>query len=211
MFEPDPIGEGKEPSPLGRAERITLLVFALVVGGGMAAELLFPLEPARLSVVVIVLLWGPLLVLHEGGHAVVAAALGWRVEGIVLGFGRLRRRFVVRGVPVELRSVPLEGFTLTAPARDEASRGAHALVYLGGPGIELLLAGLLLAAVGPEAMFSRPEWGGLWGVQCLALAATLGAVLNLIPHSTLRGEREIPNDGLGILVSLLGDRSKRQP
>jgi hypothetical protein len=39
-------------------------------------------------------------------------------------------------------------------------------------------------------------------LQSLALASVVGGVMNLIPHSTVSRDGEIPNDGLGILLSL---------
>ena len=42
----------------------------------------------RLSVILVLLFWIPMLVLHELGHAIAAHLLGWRVKEIVIGFGR---------------------------------------------------------------------------------------------------------------------------
>ena len=40
--------------------------------------------------------------------------------------------------------------------------------------------------------------------QALAYAALVGAVINLIPTATITHEGETPNDGMGIIWSLLG-------
>ena len=66
----------------------------------------------QLSALLIVVFWIPLLVLHESGHALMAAALGWHVGQIVIGMGRTVKEFRVGTALVEIRLVPVEGFVV---------------------------------------------------------------------------------------------------
>ncbi len=51
----------------------------------------------KLSVPFFLLSWVVLLLLHEGGHALMAWILGWRVERICIGAGRVRHQRRLRG------------------------------------------------------------------------------------------------------------------
>ena len=148
------------------------------------------------------LAWPPLLVLHELGHAVVAHALGWRVYSIVIGFGRTLLRFRYRHVDMEIRLIPLEGFVRTAPRDLVRPQLKSALIYFAGPGVELVLALLILLIVGPAQFFIATNQPGMIATQSLVLAAVLGAVLNLLPHSTETASGSAVSDGLGIFLSL---------
>ena len=54
-----------------------------------------------------------------------------------------------------------------------------------------------------QKLLSHSEEYSIIGWQSLALAATVGGVLNLIPHAVQTSSgRMIPNDGLGIILSL---------
>jgi hypothetical protein len=76
-----------------------------------------------------------------------------------------------------------------------------ALIYAAGPGIELLIAGMLTLLIGPGRMLTQTDPLGILGVQAFASAALVGAVLNLIPMSVESGGHRVPNDGLGILLA----------
>jgi len=198
MYEP-PRDPDAEP---GAGDRRILVGFSLFLAFAFAMEIADGDDLAKLSIPLMLGFWPLLLVLHEAGHALAARALGWRVERVVIGFGARWRVLRIAGVSVELRRLPVEGFVETVPVDGIARPLPHALIYFAGPGIELLLAGALLAAFGPERFLSVGSQIGLLAWQSLALAAALGGVLNLVPHSTLDGDREIPNDGLGILLAL---------
>ncbi len=184
------------------SERVIVAVFSLFIGGAFAAEILSSYDPVKLSILFMLAFWVPLVALHELGHAIVAGRLGWRVRRLVVGFGPVVARFRVRGVSVELRALPIEGFVRCAPKTLDNVRIRSAAIYLAGPGIELLFAGLIGLVVGTRVLLSPSQDVSVIALQSLALAAVMGGVLNLIPHSSFSAEGEIPNDGLGILLSL---------
>ena len=195
MFDP----RSEEPIK-GRERWIALGLFALIAGA-FAADFATRFEPAKLSIPFMLLAWAPLLVLHEAAHAWVARRVGWRIHGIVIGFGRPVARRTLAGVPVEIRMLPLEGFVLCSPRELEGVRWKSVAIYAAGPGIELLLALAMLAALGPE-LLARSESVGVIALQSVALASVLGGILNLMPHSTVGPGGELPSDGFGIWLSL---------
>ncbi len=188
--------------PVPPGERVSYVLFLMLILGLFAAEVIHNFAPGKLSALFFVLFWLPLIAWHELGHALMAALLGWRVSRVVIGVGRLLASFSVAGVPVEVRLLALEGFVRCGPADGRFNRWKSALVYFAGPGIELALATALLAVVGPDVLFHRGDDLGLIALQSLALTATTGAVLNLVPHGIRTPQGLLPNDGLGIVLSL---------
>jgi membrane-associated protease RseP (regulator of RpoE activity) len=198
MYSPGPMR-----GPLNRQESWTYAIFLLVILGLFAAEVLTNYSPVKLSVLLFVLFWIPLLALHETAHAVMAAILGWQVEQVVIGMGRTVKSFRVGNAMVEWKLLPLEGFARSVPLNLRFPGLKHALIYAAGPGIELLLAAGILWLVGPHQLFSSSKEYSVIAWQSLALAATVGGVLNLIPHAAqMSSGMMIPNDGLGIILSL---------
>jgi hypothetical protein len=183
--------------PLTRGERLGAAFVSLFILGLFAAELLREPSVRKLSVVFIALSWGPLLVIHELGHAVCARLVGFRVHEIVLGFGPELARFRALGARVTLRLIPVEGYVLPSPTRVEGARAASALVYFAGPAAELLAAGLVTLWIGGDTMFGTSDQVGVIAAQSFGVAALLGAGMNLIPHAAA-GQA---SDGLGILLS----------
>ena len=195
--------------PLSGGEFLTGLVVGIILLGLFGAEIFYNYEPAKLSVLFILLFWGPLVLFHELGHAIMARILGLKVSAIVVGFGRPLLSFRWSGTDILLRALPVEGFTLTESSRGTNSRYKNALVYFAGPGVELLLAILILQGSG-WGFYSGAETSiSLIALRSLAGAALIGAVINLIPQGALRFNRQgeatlFPNDGLGIYYSLAG-------
>lgn len=196
----DPTG-GRGRGPRTRGEWWFSVGFVLVLVGLLAAELLHEFEPVKLSALLVVLFWAPLLVAHEAGHALAAALLGWRVRRVVLGMGRPLGGFRVGSVPVEVRLVPVEGFVEAAPVAGRARRLAAALIYFAGPAADLLAGAAAVLALERPSPLGGP---GRLAWQCLAIAAFAQAFFNLVPHAVFTPRGPIANDGLGILRSLFG-------
>ncbi len=192
--------------PVSPGER--MIVFAL--GFGLLALLGLDLargfSASKLSVLFVLAFWGPLLVLHELGHALAAHLLGWRVTEIVIGFGRELRRFRVGETRVRVRAVPVEGYVLLHPTSTVHARWQQALIYFAGPFTELLLLGVLAPLLdfsmpGPQASVGRVA------LESLGLTAALGALCTLFPYRS-QGN---PSDGLGIVMSFIAsEESFRQ-
>ena len=152
MYSPGPMR-----GPMNRQERWAHAIFLLVILGLFAGEVCTNYAPIKLSVLLFVLFWIPLLVVHEAAHAVMTAVVGWRVERVVIGMGRSVTSFRVGGAVVELKLLPLEGFARSVPIDLRFPGFKHALIYLAGPGIELVLAGVILWMVGPQRLFSHSD------------------------------------------------------
>jgi hypothetical protein len=189
--------------PSTRSEWLISAVVAIVLLGLLAAEVADNYTPAKLSALLVVLFWVPLLVLHEGGHALAAYLLGWYVGQVVIGMGKTIARFRVGTANVEVRIIPVEGFVGCVPTRIRFPRLESALIYFAGPGVELLLALAILLLVGPERLLSRSEEYWLIICQSLAVAATSQAILNLMPFAVRTSGRPLYSDGLGIILSFI--------
>jgi len=133
----------------------------------------------------------------------VAALVGWHVGQIVIGMGRLVGNFRLGCANVEIRLIPIEGFVICVPRNLRSPQLKSALIYFAGPGVELLLALAILLAVGPATLLARSEDYLVIFWQSLALASVTQGILNLIPHWVKMPDGICPNDGLGILRSLV--------
>jgi hypothetical protein len=172
-----------------------------VILGLFAAAVFVEFRPEKLMALFIPLFWILLLPLHEAGHAVVAGLLGWYVGHVVIGWGRPVARFRWGKTRIEIRALPVEGFVRTVPTNLSCPRLKSALIYFAGPGVELLLLGILLAAVGPSTLLTLSPSYPLLAAQSLALAILVSTFINLVPHSVVSASGPIANDGLGILSS----------
>lgn len=189
--------------PADRTETVIVYALSFIFLGGLVAELLSNYEPRKLAAVLFVLWWMPLVLWHEWGHALMARLLGWRVGHTVIGFGKVVYRGQLLGAPLEIRRFPIEGFVQIAPLSTTGARWKHALIYFAGPGIELLLFIVIVLALGGADFFVIEEDYFKLALQSLAYAALVGAVMNLIPLGIVTHEGETPNDGMGIIRSLL--------
>lgn len=203
MFDPSPEQKPQTPNE-------QLLVGLIIT---LAASLLFlefaqDFQPAKLSFFFFIFFWFPLLVLHEAAHAAMATLLGWSVDKVVIGIGRPLRSFQVGSIAVEWRLLPLEGFTRCCPTNLELPRVKNALIYVAGPGSELILAAFILMAVGPNTLLHHSENIGMIALQTFVATSCCSGIMNLIPFSIRTPQRTIVNDGLGIILALITPRQK---
>lgn len=196
MYGPDP---GRKP--LTPFEWWFSALFLAAMFAAFGAIIIVDYDPAKLVPFFFVVWWLVLLPLHEAGHAVVAHLCGWYVGQVVIGMGRPLRRFTIGSATVEIRAFPVEGFCRTVPRNLHWPRLKNALIYFAGPGVELLLLGIVVLMVGFERMTTRSQNLGILACQGLALAVLSSAFMNLVPHYAVSGQGMIPNDGLGILQS----------
>ena len=74
MYDPSP-----QRGPANATEWWISAAFLAILIGLFAAEIYSDYTPAKLSALLFLVFYVPLLVLHECGHAVAAYVLGWRV------------------------------------------------------------------------------------------------------------------------------------
>ena len=118
--------------------------------------------PPYMAIVVAVVGLGLLIAAHEAGHLVLARLMGMRVETYSLGFGPRIAGFRRGGTDYRLSALPLggyckiAGFTPDDPAaQDVSDPGSYMnkaawrrfLVIAAGPGVNYLLAFVLIAAL----------------------------------------------------------------
>jgi hypothetical protein len=192
--------------PISRSERTIVLLLGLGLLLLLIADLAQGFSASKLSVLFMLSFWGPLLVLHELGHAFAARLFGWKVSEIVIGFGRELRRFQVGGTRVRVRALPVEGYVVLSPSSTDRARAKQAVIYLAGPLTELLI----LAALFPILDFRLPAPGDTVGriaLQSLGVTAAIGALCTLFPYRSMGN----PSDGLGVLMSCFAsDQSFRE-
>lgn len=193
----------QDQHPTTTGEKVFVLVTGFVFIFMITMEILINYEPKKLSALLFIIFWMPLLVIHEFGHALMAKVLGWKVQRVVLGVGKVLMQGRWFNAPVEFRTIPLEGFVEIAPQSLHNARLKHALIYFAGPGIELLLFVLIgIAFGGFESLFTITNDYSRIALQSFAFVAFVGAVLNLVPQAIVTKDGTTPNDGLGIFLCL---------
>jgi hypothetical protein len=180
------------------ADRVIIIAIGAIIFGGFALDLLVDFAWLKAGALVMFFAWVGLIVVHELGHAAMAAALGWRVCRIVIGMGKPLLRFRAFGVPIQICRYPVGGHVVPAPLTADGAGWKSSLIYMAGPGAELLVLLALLALFGFEQLTGTPTSFLVLSAQATALAAILGVVFNLIPLTTREGGI---TDGLGIVLS----------
>lgn len=170
-----------------------LVLFALEMGDGFRFE--------KLSVPFMALAIAPLIAVHEGGHALLSRLLGWRVLRVVIGRGRLLASWRWRGIPIELRLLPVGGFVQPIPTRLRRPRLESMLIYAAGPVAEIVVAGVLGSWLGWGRLLSAPTTLPQLLVQSAALVVAIDTFSNLLPLPNAEGDRSQMTDGMGILLS----------
>lgn len=198
LFEPEHI---PDRPPANAPEKWTIGLFSLIFFGLFTAEIARDFQVAKLSLPFFLISWVILLVVHEFGHALMARALGWEVDLISLGSGKIRRRLRVLGMDVEIRTIPLSGFVRPRPLDHISPHLKNFLIYAAGPGIEILLVLIIALTLGFSTLLQRSESIALIATQSFCLAALFGAIFNLIPfpHRNNDGSQSW-SDGLGMIL-----------
>lgn len=193
----------KDPKPASRDEKIFLTIFFGLVLACFCGAIIEDYRPIKLSALFFVLAWWPLLFLHELGHALVARALGWRVEKFVIGWGKVLKEFTFAGAKCEFRMFPITGFVLPRPRDVSHARLKQGLIYFAGPGIELALFFVIWLIVGPGSfMAPTTNYFDIF-LKGVGLAAVFGAVTNLLPVGARTSSGIQPSDGLGIFLCIV--------
>jgi Zn-dependent protease len=149
--------------------------------------------------------WAVSLCLHEFGHAVVAYRGGdrsVRAKGyLTLDIRRytdVGLSFVLPIVILLVGGIPLPGGAVWIEHGAIRSRGMRSLVSLAGPATNLVIGGLLTAAV---ALGGEMPIGLAIGLSCLAFIQVIAFVLNIIPIPGL--------DGFGVIEPFLPLSARR--
>lgn len=139
-------------------------------------------------------------IIHEGGHALVAALLQMRVRHIVIGAGSSLWEFRVAGVQITFKAFALGGgYTTFTYATTDRIKVRYWLVIAAGPVANLVVVGLLVWIIGPAIQSTFPAKSGLYPGVVFVAANLIVFLANLIPfnHSTDIGR--MGSDGLQLL------------
>lgn len=183
---------------LAKNDRLIVIAIGAVIFGAFALDIMSNFSWMKAGAFVMLVAWFALIVVHELGHAFMAAGLGWRVCRIVIGVGAPIARFRVWGVPVQISRYPVGGHVVPAPTSIVGARWKSSLVFAAGPAAELLVVALIVLVVGYDRLVAPPSDFTTLSAQAVAVAALLGAVFNLIPIPTREGQA---TDGLGMILS----------
>lgn len=192
---------GEQYGPLTPFERGFFALMLTVILGFFVAEVIRDYEPGKLAALFFLGSTPFLVVLHEVGHALMARLRGWHVKRIVIGVNRPVGRFRIAGIPVIVNLIPLSGYVIPVPGTLRSPRLKLALIYLAGPGIELLLLAILVGIFGSHLFLTKSEEVGVLALQGLAVAILFSAFSNLVPIPHLVGGRMAVSDGLGVIRS----------
>lgn len=188
-----------ERPPRTRNEWGVVAILSFFFAALLVAELARNFEPAKLSVPFFLLSWALLLAVHELAHAAAAAAVGWRIDRISIGIGRVVVRLRLGDTAIEFRLIPLAGFVLPRPTDLVAPRAKQFLIFAAGPGSELLLVAIVVLLVGLDPLTRRTEAIPMIATQSFCVAALWGALFNLIPFPVRDREGSSWSDGLGMI------------
>jgi Zn-dependent protease len=190
-----------------------LLLLAITIGGALltvtGTPYLISDGSSALFTTGIVLLvlggWAVSLCLHEFGHAAVAYRGGdysVRAKGyLTLDIRRytdVGLSFVLPIVILLVGGIPLPGGAVWINHGAIRSRGVQSLVSLAGPATNLVIGGLLTAAV---ALLPDMPIGLAVGLSCLAFIQVIAFVLNILPIPGL--------DGFGVIEPFLPLNTRR--
>lgn len=196
--------DGKSPDrpPKNKAELATIILLSVFFFGCLGFAVFEDFTVYKLSVPFFLVSWAILLIIHEFGHALVAKALGWRVELVSIGTGKLLTTRRIFGMPTEFRAIPLSGFAVPRPTDLIQPQFKSFLIYAAGPGVELLLVSLIWYLMGSEQLLQRSPSIVTIALQSFCSAAIFGACINLIPLPISSEDGKTRwTDGMGMIMS----------
>jgi len=136
---------------------------------------------------------------HEFGHALAARLMGFKVDRVIIGFGRRLSCFRFAGFQWEIRARPFGGFVKFDKLVNQDWRWRAAVVWAAGPLANILLACAAFALLPPEAG-KMLDLGGpvsLWVL--FIITNTLMGVINLVPFTVRMPDLGlVPSDGMGL-------------
>jgi hypothetical protein len=145
----------------------------------------------------------PAVLIHELGHAFVAARSGWIVERIVvwpLGYSTKKRTWSFVSRPVG--GGDIGGWVVTHPAPGRGSRNEETLVLLGGVAANAVAAGLCMIIAG-----FLPYGSAKMILGAFAVFSIVQVIFNVIPWK-IGGQA---TDGLQLWRLWMGHRPARTP
>jgi tetratricopeptide (TPR) repeat protein len=178
---------------LGTVARIGALVGVVLLALALSGAGLTPVD-ASFELLWFLIGFIVVIPIHELGHALAGALVGYQVRAVMVGVGPSLLAFTVAGVSVQIKVLPLGGVTLGLPRRESWLRLRQWIFSAGGLTANLLLYFALERAYG--------RGGGLHdGTHPFAAvtAAVNWAVLllNLIPFRSNEGWA---SDGYSLLT-----------
>jgi hypothetical protein len=129
------------------------------------------------------------VVLHEGGHLLVALALGQPARKIRIGSGSTLVGFHVGSLVVQVCSNPVGGGAVYFSGLDGSSRAIRIASLVAGPGMNLLAAVYAFALLAYDPT--------LLGVFALGNVAAF--LSSAVPSTTVAGGQEHPSDGMQLV------------
>jgi tetratricopeptide (TPR) repeat protein len=176
-------------SSVVRAVAIAGLVVAVAVAGAGAS-----LGKVGLEVVWFLAIFVVVIPVHELGHALAGALVGFQIRSVIVGVGPPLFTFQVAGVAVRVNVLPLAGATMGIPRRKSWVRLRMWIFAAGGPGANLIVYLIL------HRFYAHSATLGLGPQSFVSIAAAANwAVLtvNLIPFRTAEGAS---SDGYSLLT-----------
>jgi hypothetical protein len=170
------------------------LLALLGVGATLAAVAISPKSMVAWQLSYFLVLFALIIPVHELGHAIAAAAVGFRVASIVVGTGPPLGAFRFLGVEVQINLLPLGGLTMALPRRPYPSlRLRQWILTAGGPAANVLIYVALRRVFG-TGIYDREHHPI---VETARSVNWMILVMNLIPFRTAEGSA---SDGFGLFT-----------
>jgi hypothetical protein len=161
----------------------------------------------------LMLLFPPIVLAHEVGHAIAGTLAGWRVQSLFVGPWRFVRDGRRSRIVLHRSYFYYGGAAVVVPrewGNDERIRRAFRAMVAGGPFASLVTAGLLFVVLFLTQPSAGPTFSGGWRFV-LFVAATMSLAIGVGTLLPIRQSRTVRNDGLQLLLSRARDRKGPRP